>query len=190
MNKYDFFKKTAGNRDSVFNYLIDNFFKEMPINILEIGCLRDASEGSRRGDGWSDFHWIDYQDKYGGNLTICDISQNNLDVSSSLISNFPRIDSLSVNFLCEDGFKVIKDSSNYDFYYLDGGDNPYESLDQFEAIPKNKIILIDDAHTKGVLIRDKYKNYICFGWKNHDHKMVLYSPDIKEYKEIILDQIE
>lgn len=190
MNKYIFFKQTVGNRDSVFNYLKENCFKGKPIKILEIGCLRDANEGSRRGDGWSDFHWVDYQDKYGGDLTICDINRDNLNVSKVLISDFPRINGLSVNFLHDDGFKVIKSNPNYDFYYLDGGDNPYESLDQFEAIPHGKIILIDDAHTKGMIITNKYKNYICFGWKGHDHKMVLYSSDIKEYKEIILDKIE
>lgn len=137
-------KQNPCARDQVFLYVLDTF-KDAKLNILEIGSLRDLK--SRAGDGWSSVYWADYVDRNGGDFVTSNINSDDLNNCINLISElFPYNE---VVYIEGDGSKTIGD--DFDLIYLDGGDDPKETLEQFKkcgAIPT----LIDDFHTKGRLI--------------------------------------
>lgn len=162
----------TNDRDYVFKQVL-NKFNNKPINILEIGTSRSVN--GKEGDGWSTVFWADYIDKNGGKLDIVDISKNNLLISELILINL-NVMSNKITFNLIDGFQFLLYNNKYDLIYLDGGDDSSECLEQFEAIDRTKShILIDDFHTKGKLISEKYKNEFELFNVNNIHQMALFS---------------
>jgi hypothetical protein len=164
-----FSEKSA--RDEVFSDALA-LLSNKPAKILEIGCLRDLN--SRAGDGWSTLHWANYIEKNGGFLDFCDINKASVELCSELIR-----EEFDINFQGHaiDGINLI--DSDLGFIYLDGGDCPQETLNQFEKCKTEyQIILIDDFHTKGVLVDQKYPEKFLFRFSN-GHKMALYGHGVK-----------
>lgn len=173
-NYFQFFKESVGNRDTVFNYVLEIFGKK-PISILEIGCTRNLDHGARMGDGWSSLHFYDYISTNGGQLDIVDLDQSAISICNLLLSshpNYPNNVTLTVDY----GRNLI--TKKYDLIYLDGGDDPNEMVEEYELIQKvspNAVILCDDFHAKGSLLRLKYPNYELIKWHGNSHEMAIYS---------------
>jgi hypothetical protein len=163
-------------RDEVFKKALA-LLKDSRASFLEIGCLRDLN--GRAGDGWSTLHWADYIEENGGSLTVVDITQESLDLCKGLIDNFK----IEARFVCGKGENHV--DRFYNFVYLDGGVCPKEALIQFERCDKEtQLILLDDFHTKGVLIDQKYPEKILFQFSN-GHKMALYGKGVKSGEKYI-----
>jgi predicted O-methyltransferase YrrM len=171
-----FSEKSA--RDEVFNDTL-KYLSNDPASILEIGCLRDLN--SRAGDGWSTLHWANYIEENGGHLVVCDINRDSVELCEKLLEgNFPRCSFIGY---AADGTNLI--DGKFDFIYLDGGDCPQETLNQFEKCKTDsQIILIDDFHTKGVLVDQKYPEKFLFRFSN-GHKMALYGRGVKAGEKFV-----
>ena len=165
---YKYFKNSINHRDFVFRMCLDKLNKK-PAKILEIGTSRSLN--GKAGDGWSTLFWCEYVAQYGGELNVCDVDQAAINVSKLLTENYHS--SINVNFFCEDGIKYI--DNTYDLIFLDGSDCPYQMLEQFEKIDRTKtIILCDDFHVKGTVVREKYKDFKLIK-VNEIHEMAIYN---------------
>lgn len=152
----DFLKKKIqiqtsdhANRGVVFDFVCREIFKNLPIKICEIGCLRSADVNSIYGDGFSSLYWAEYLLQFGGELTIVDISENSINICKEALSDF--INKIKINFHIINGVDFLQNNAdNFDFIYLDGGDNNDETLKMFEIINRFKTdILIDDYNNGG-----------------------------------------
>lgn len=156
MNKYyKAFKEIRGNRDIVFETILD-YFNSRPIDILEIGCARNLDIGSRQSDGWSTCFWADYIFKNNGSLNSYDISKESVKNCLQIIDYWYNNELHGSNYnisICDKTF--VFDESKFDLAFLDGGDDPNETLEQLKKCKEAgiEIILIDDFHTKGKLIQ-------------------------------------
>jgi hypothetical protein len=163
-------------RDEVFRTAL-TYLGGRPAEFIEIGCLRDLN--SRAGDGWSTLHWADYIEKNDGNLTVVDITKESLDLCRGLINNF----AIEAEYLNCKGESLRLDT--YDFVYLDGGICPHEALAQFQKCnTETQLILMDDFHTKGVIVDEKYPDKLLFRFSN-GHKMALYGRGVKAGEKFI-----
>lgn len=164
---YKYFKNNINHRDFVFRMCLSKF-NNLPINILEIGTSRSL-EG-KAGDGWSTLFWCDFINKNGGKLTVCDIDPVAIDNARKITSDYLNI--INIEYITDDGLKYIND--DYDIVFLDGSDCPIQMLDQFEKVNRKKsLILCDDFHVKGHLLRQKYQDYHLIK-VNDIHEMAIY----------------
>lgn len=131
-------------RDNIF-YTILNSFNDAPIKIFQIGAIETFNINWRIGSGWSDIIFGEYIKTYGGKLTICDINLDNL-AHSYLASKKLGYD---IDICYGDAINYIN-KENYDIYYLDGSNDPEETLNQFNRIKdKSCIVIVDDFDIKG-----------------------------------------
>jgi hypothetical protein len=168
---YEAFKNIRGNRDIVFETVLD-YFDNKPLSILEIGCARNLDLGSRQSDGWSTCFWADYISKNTGWVDIYDISEESINNCRKLVKYWTHAKSEfdhSITFCFHN--EECDDFRDYDLIFLDGGDDPNQTLSQFKQTG-SAVVLIDDFHTKGRLIQDKpdtlwhFENgheLVCFG---------------------------
>ncbi len=190
MNYYEEFKKTPSNRTPYFQYVL-SLFNEKPINILELGTSRGLVDWL--GDGRAIFHLIEYIDKFGGKVTTIDIEQENIDNCKKLLETYPNYEKLKSNnqiaFIVGDALKILDNpiySNNNpklsyyhehtDLIYLDVGDDPQLTLDCFEKVNlDNTVVFVDDFSSKGILLHEKYPNYLQMRWPQPiGHMMALY----------------
>ncbi len=180
MNYYEEFKATSSNRTPYFQYVL-SLFNEKPINILELGTSRELTS-AWIGDGRGTFHLLEYIDKFGGTLTTVDLIPENIENCKKLLATYPNFEKFSnrVIFLVDDALKVLDNHRYYNgsinLVYLDVGDDPQLTLDCFEKINlDNTIVFVDDFSSKGVLLAQKYPNYLQMAWpKPIGHLMALY----------------
>ena len=152
---YQAFKEIKGNRDIVFKTILD-YFNRKSIDILEIGCARNLNTSSRQSDGWSTCFWADYICKNGGFLDIYDIDKKSTDNCRQLISAWLDKPEFDHSYDIEINNKECPlDIEQYNLVFLDGGDDPIETLKQYDFFKGRGVILINDFHTKGRLIKDK-----------------------------------
>lgn len=167
---YSIFKDNVGNRDAVFDSVLSHF-KPNPLNILEIGCARNLDPKSRQSDGWSTCFWADYLMEFGGSLDVFDISQESLDNCKILLEEWINWN-LRIFF-----FNNWQESfdQKYDLVFLDGGDDPQQTLDQFKVFEEQgvEVILVDDFHTKGKLL-NKYKAPDSVWTFDNGHQLAAY----------------
>jgi hypothetical protein len=141
----------APTRDIVFKLSLKSF-KEKPVKIFQIGAIETFNINWRVGSGWSDLIFGEYIKKYGGKLSICDINLDNI-AHSYMASKQLGYD---INICYGDAINFI-DEQDYDIYYLDGGNDPKETLDQFNKIKNKKaLIIVDDFKIKGTLLDDSF----------------------------------
>jgi len=57
-----------------------------PITIVETGCIRNTTEESKFGDGWSTLNWDYYAKKTNSKVYVVDIDQNHLNKSMEIVS--------------------------------------------------------------------------------------------------------
>jgi predicted O-methyltransferase YrrM len=172
----DQIKANPSPRDEVFKDVI-SFFNKKVINILEIGSLRSQH---RNGDGWSTIFLAEYVNNHGGFLTVSNINADDLNFCKNIIQEV--IPEVKIDFVLEDGLKLIE--PHYDFVYLDGGDDPQDTLNQFNLINKeDTFILVDDFHTKGSLLpKDTVHTFYNF---TNGYQMALYYGAPVQQREVV-----
>ncbi len=172
MNQYyQNFKSSPSPRQFVFEKAL-SLLNQRPANILEIGSIRDLSLQAKDGDGYSTLFWCEYVQKYGGSITVVDISQHSIDNCKTVTSDFSN--KIDIKYFIQDGYPLINDS--FDLIYLDGSDDNNEMIKQFEKCNRQKsLIVCDDANRGGKcdLLRQKYPNYELFD-VNWLHQMIMY----------------
>ena len=134
-------------RDYIFHWALSQF-KDQPVNIFQVGAIETFRNEWRMGSGWSDMIFGQHIKKNGGKITIADINLDHLCLSMVAASSF----GYEVSIFYGDAINSI-DEEDYDIYYLDGSNDPKETLSQFNKI-KNKscIVLVDDFSIKGTLL--------------------------------------
>ena len=77
--------KPITGRNESFVKTIDILEKtyNQPINIFETGCIRNTTEESKFGDGWSTLNWKYYADKTNSKVYVVDIDENHLNKSKN-----------------------------------------------------------------------------------------------------------
>jgi len=139
-------------RDDIFIDVLSKF-KELPVKIFQVGAIETLDFRWHSGSGWSDIIFGSYVKKHGGKIKICDIDLNHIANSSFVAKN---LDYEIVTELA-DAAEIIG-QEEYDIYYLDGGNDPKETENQFNSITsKNCVVLIDDLFIKGTTLREKIK---------------------------------
>lgn len=141
--------KIASPRDKIFQSILDTY-NNNSVGIFQIGAIETLdNELFRIGSGWSDIIFGKYIKSNGGTLTISDISLDHL-ANSCLMSKYIGY---NVNLCHGDAINYIDDS--YDIYYLDGSNDPRETLDQLNKVisfNKKCHIIVDDFSIKGAMI--------------------------------------
>jgi hypothetical protein len=140
-------KINAPTRDYIFNTILDSFM-EKPVKVFQVGCIETFDVRWRVGSGWSDLIFGEYIKEHGGSLTLCDISLDNVAKSFFAAKSL----GYEANFVIGDAIRHIG-NDDYDIYYLDGGNDPKETFDQYMAIKDKKaVIIVDDFNIKGTLL--------------------------------------
>lgn len=134
-------------RDSVFDVAL-GYFDKGPVKIFQIGGIETFDLNWRVGSGWADMLFGDYIKEHGGELTVVDISLNNLAHSFYAAKNLEY----DLNAVYGDAIDHI--GPGYDVYYLDGSNDPQETLDQYLKIEnESAVVLVDDFNIKGTLLK-------------------------------------
>ena len=66
-----------------------------PITIVETGCIRNVTEESKFGDGWSTLNWDYYAKQTGSKVYVVDIDENHLNQSKKIVPPSEYVDSLN-----------------------------------------------------------------------------------------------
>jgi hypothetical protein len=79
--------KPITGRNESFVKTIDILEKtyNQPITIVETGCIRNTTEESKFGDGWSTLNWKYYADKTNSKVYVVDIDENHLNKSKEVV---------------------------------------------------------------------------------------------------------
>lgn len=134
-------------RDYIFRWALSQF-KDQPVNIFQVGAIETFRNEWRMGSGWSDMIFGQYIKQNGGRLVIADINLDHLCLSLVASNSF----GYNIGIHYGDAIHVI-DKADYDIYYLDGSNDPDETLSQFNKIKnKNCMVLVDDFSIKGTLL--------------------------------------
>jgi hypothetical protein len=134
-------------RDFIFDKCLKRF-NNQPVNIFQVGAIETFDVRWRVGSGWSDIIFGKYTSQYGGKLTVVDINVNNLAHSSYASSKL----NYEIDLVYGDAISHIDE--NYDIYYLDGSNDPKETLDQYLKVKHVKsIVIVDDFKIKGTLLK-------------------------------------
>ena len=135
-------------RDVIFDNILQQV-KPNPINIFQVGAIETFNPSWRIGSGWSDIIFGKYMREYGGKLTIVDIDLDHL-ANSSLAAQTLGYE---VELIYGDAVEHIGNADYNHIYYLDGSNDPKETLDQLNNIGhENCIVIVDDFNIKGELL--------------------------------------
>ena len=142
---------TTDTRDEIFNWILEEF-KDKPLRVYQVGAIETFRFGWRVGSGWSDMIFGPHIRDNGGKLTVVDVSVDNL--AKTLLA--AKSIGYDVQMICGDALDFMDyDTEPYDVYYLDGSNDPRETLKQFNKIKDNKcIVIVDDFSIKGTLLQD------------------------------------
>lgn len=155
-------------RDSIFLECLSKF-NNRPVKIFQVGAIETFSSKWRIGSGWSDLIFGEYIKKNGGSLTIVDINLDNL-AHSHYAATMMRY---HVNLIHNDAGNCMP--NDCDIYYLDGSNDPKETLDQYLDIKDlNAIIIVDDFKIKGTLLKNYLeKNNIKYSFFSVANEMIV-----------------
>lgn len=64
--------------------ILENTYSQ-PITIVETGCIRNVTEESKFGDGWSTLNWEYYATKTGSKVYVVDISEHHINQSKKIV---------------------------------------------------------------------------------------------------------
>lgn len=135
-------------RDPIFADVLA-LFKLKPVKVFQVGAIETFDFQWRLYSGWADIIFGEYIQKYGGVLTVVDISLNSLS-HSMLAAN-----SLGYQMSPMYGDAIDYIIPTYDIYYLDGSNDPQETLDQYKKIENSEcVVIVDDWLIKGTRLRE------------------------------------
>ena len=136
--------KLPPTRDFIFYRVLKEFNGE-PVKIFQVGAIETFRFAWRLYSGWSDIIFGEYIKENGGELFIADINMDN--IAHSLVASHAR--GYKIDIVYGDAINHIG-QKEYDIYYLDGANDPEETLDQFNKIKHhNAIVIVDDYSIKG-----------------------------------------
>jgi len=134
-------------RDFIFNWVLKQY-KDKPIRVFQVGAIETFRIDWRVGSGWADIFFGQHIKEHGGQLSIVDINLDNITHSVFAATAL----GYKVTPIYGDAIDHIT-LEEYDIYYLDGGNDPQETLDQFNAIKDRKcMVLVDDYAIMGTLL--------------------------------------
>ena len=151
------FDRPITGRNKSFNNTLDGLFSlfKTPIVIVETGCIRNDTEESKFGDGWSTVNWEYYAKKTDSSVYVVDIDENHLNKAKKVVS-----ESAYVTYKQQDSIEFLKTfHRKIDFLILDSYDycgdeenvrkSHVHQLNELKAVwdkLNNKcLILIDDV---------------------------------------------
>ena len=138
--------KLVGVRDQVFIDILKSF-EGAPIKVFQVGAIETFEDAWRSGSGWSDIIFGQYIAENGGSISVCDIRMDSLAHSAYAASKL----GYPLEVCYGDAFEFI--AEGYDIYYLDGSNDPQETLQQYLKVRKEKaVFLVDDFDIKGTLL--------------------------------------
>ena len=119
--------KPITGRNESFTRVIDileNTY-DSPITIVETGCIRNVTEESKFGDGWSTLNWEYYCKKTESKVYVVDINEDHLNQSMKIVPpskyvEYAKDDSINylrnfdkkIDLLFLDSFDFCGDSEN------------------------------------------------------------------------------
>lgn len=155
-------------RDFIFEHALSKFDGK-PVSIFQVGGIETFDVRWRVGSGWSDILFGEYVKKHGGLVTVVDISLDNI-AKSYLASQ-----RLGYNLIEIYGDAIDHIGPGYDIYYLDGGNDPQETFDQYMKIKdESAIVLVDDFNIKGTILKSYLtENGIYYNHYNVANEVIL-----------------
>lgn len=152
-------------RDPLFKSLLSSFGGK-PVNVFQVGAIESFDDKFRTGSGWSDVMWGEYIKNNGGSLRVVDIDLDHL-ANSALAATMLNY---KVSITYGDAIKVIEEG--YDIYYLDGSNDPDETLEQFKKIMHTEsVVMVDDYRIKGTTLHP----LVALGLEKEELKFDLYT---------------
>ena len=129
-----------------------------PITIVETGCIRNTTDESKFGDGWSTLNWDYYAKKTDSKVYVVDIDENHLRKSKEVVPS-----SEYVTYTKDDSINYLKNfSKKIDLLFLDSYDycGDEENIRKCHEHSLNEIIAAwDKLNDKCfVLIDDIFNN--------------------------------
>lgn len=131
---------------------------ESPITIVETGCIRNVTEESKFGDGWSTLNWEYYCKKSNSIVYVVDINIDHINQSKKIVP-----ESEHVKYFLDDSIHYLQEfDKKIDLLFLDSfdycGDEENikachnHSLNELKAawdkLNEHCFVLIDDVFAK------------------------------------------
>lgn len=89
-----------------------------PITIVETGCIRNTTEESKIGDGWSTLNWEYYAKKTNSKVYVVDINKNHIEQSKKIVP-----ESEYVKYYLDDSVNFLNNlNDKIDLLFLDSFD--------------------------------------------------------------------
>lgn len=149
-------KPITGRNNSFLKVIeiLNNEYNE-PITIVETGCIRNVTEESKIGDGWSTLNWDHYSKKTDSEVYVVDINEGHINQSKKIVPetellkyymddsvNFLQNFNKKIDLLFIDSFDFCGDAENIRNCHL-------HSLNEIKAawdkLNDKCFILIDDV---------------------------------------------
>lgn len=129
-----------------------------PITIVETGCIRNTTEESKLGDGWSTLNWDYYAKRTDSKVYVVDIDENHLVKSKEVVPP-----SQYVSYTKDDSINYLKNfSEKIDLLFLDSYDycGDEENIRKCHEHSLNEILAAWDKLNEKcfVLIDDIFNN--------------------------------
>jgi hypothetical protein len=151
------FEKPVTGRNKSFTRAIKILlaFYKRPIVIVETGCIRNTTEESKFGDGWSTLNWEWFAKLTDSSVYVVDIDENHLSKAKQIVP-----ESEYVTYKNQDSIEFLKNfHRKIDFLFLDSLDycgdeeNIRKCLEHqlnevkavWDKLNDNCFILIDDV---------------------------------------------
>ena len=97
--------------------ILENTYSQ-PITIVETGCIRNVTEESKFGDGWSTLNWEYYAKKTGSKVYVVDISEHHISQSKKIVP-----ESEHVTYTQDDSVHYLQEfDKKIDLLFLDSFD--------------------------------------------------------------------
>ena len=112
-------KPITGRNDSFLKVIeiLEETYKE-PIIIVETGCIRNVTEESKFGDGWSTLNWEYYAKKTNSKVFVVDINENHINQSKKIVPQSELIE-----YYLDDSVNYLKKfSKKIDLLFVDSYD--------------------------------------------------------------------
>lgn len=98
--------------------ILSREYGELPITIVETGCIRGTSDVSRMGDGWSTLNWEFHAKRTGSIVHVVDINADHISRSKEIVP-----ESEWVKYSLGDSVEYLKNfNGRIDLLFLDSFD--------------------------------------------------------------------
>lgn len=113
-------RKPVTGRDSSFYWTVGSIVNKLGTNLVmvETGCIRNTTEESRFGDGWSTLNWEYVAKETDSVVYVVDIDENHLSKSKQIVP-----ESKYIVYTKQDSIEFLQNfDKKIDFLFLDSYD--------------------------------------------------------------------